>query len=99
MRHALLQAVWIEMCVGSVCAQPNDKNPPSVFFLILLNNFPFLKSSRSQMPVCVTSHRQAPPTIVWLTVAFQHRLDWYLTLDLPWVSCHQSAIVSPLEQM
>ncbi len=71
MRHALLQAVWIEMCVGSVCAQPNDKNPPSVFFLILLNNFPFLKSSRSQMPVCVTSHRQAPPTIVWLTVAFQ----------------------------
>ncbi len=39
------------MCFGSVCTQPpyNDKNPPSVFFffLIWLNHFPFLKSSRS----------------------------------------------------
>ncbi len=34
MRHALLQVVWTEMCVGSVYTQPryNDKDPPSVFF-------------------------------------------------------------------
>ncbi len=36
MLQALLQVVWTEMCVGSVCTQPpyNDKNPPSVLFLI-----------------------------------------------------------------
>ncbi len=44
MQYALLQVVWTEMCVDSVCTQPpyNDKDPPSVF-LISLNNFPFLK--------------------------------------------------------
>ncbi len=31
-----------------------------------------------------------PRLIVWLTVVFLHRLDWCLTLDLPWVSGHQS---------
>ncbi len=50
--------------VGSVCTQPpyNDKDPPSVFsfFYIWLNNFPLLKSSRSLMPVCVTSCRPRP---------------------------------------
>ncbi len=25
----------------------------------------------------------------WLTVAFQHRLNWFLTSDPPWVRCHQ----------
>ncbi len=51
------------MCVGSVCTHPpyNDKSQPSVFFfLIPINNNPFLKSSRSQILVCVTSHRPRP---------------------------------------
>ncbi len=41
--------------------------------------------------LCDITETQAPPTIV----------DWHgrLTLDPPWVSCHQSAIVSPPEQM
>ncbi len=78
------------MCVGSVCTQPpyNDKDPPSVF-LISLNNFPFLKPF-SDACLCDVTQTQAPPTIV----------DWHglLTLDLPWVSCEQSAIVSKPEQ-
>ncbi len=56
MRHALLQIVWTEMCVGSVWTQPpcNDKDPPSVFFLKLIKlrivpsiylNAPFLRKS------------------------------------------------------
>ncbi len=63
MLHALLHVVWTEMCVGSVCTQPpyNDKNPPSVFFVISLNVFPFLKSSRS---LCDVTRTAAPPTIV-----------------------------------
>ncbi len=76
MRHALLQVVWTEMCVGSVCTQPpyNDKNPPSVFlgFLISLSHFPFLISSHSQMPVCVMSHRPRPSHDCWLALAFHH---------------------------
>ncbi len=54
---------WFELkCVLAVCTQPpyNDKDPPSVFFFILLNHFPFLISSHSQMPVCVMSHRPRP---------------------------------------
>ncbi len=37
MLHALLQVVWAEMCVSSVCTQPpyNDKNPPSVVFYLV----------------------------------------------------------------
>ncbi len=42
-----LLAVWTQ-------APYNDKDPPSVFF-ISFNTFPFLKSGRSQMTVCVTS--------------------------------------------
>lgn len=60
------------------------------FFLISLKNFPFLKSSQSQMPVCVTSQKQAPPTIVWLAVVFQHRLDSCHTLVPPWMT-----VISP----
>ncbi len=65
------------------------KNIPSGFWKIHINNIHFFKSSRSQILGCVTS--QAPPTII----------DWHvrLTLDLPWVSCHQFAIVSALEQL
>ncbi len=38
MLHALLQVVWTEMCVGSVCSQPpyNDKNPVSQYFILNL---------------------------------------------------------------
>ncbi len=52
------------MCVGSVCTQPaySDKDHWSVFFLIVLNRFPFLKSSRSKM--CDVIQTQAPPMIV-----------------------------------
>ncbi len=62
----------------NVCWQCVHKHPimikiHPVFFFISFNTFPFLKSCRSQMPVCVTSHRQAPPTIVWVTVAFYPR--------------------------
>ncbi len=51
-----------QKCVLAVCTQPpyNDKNPPSVIFLIPINNVTFLKSSRSQMLGCVTSHRPRP---------------------------------------
>jgi len=86
-------------CVLAVCVHnhPVMIKFHTVFFL--LNKFPFLKSSWSQMPVCVTSHWQAPTTIVWLTVLFPRRLDWCFILDLPWVSYHQSAIVSLPEQM
>ncbi len=39
---------------------------------------------------CEVTWTEAPPTIVWLTEAFQHsRLRWCLTSDPPWVSCHQ----------
>ncbi len=88
---------WTYMCVGSVCTQPtyNNIKSTSVFFL---STKIFLKSSRCQMTVCVTSHWQAPPTTVCLTVAFQHRLDWCLILSLPCVSCRQSPIVSTPEQ-
>ncbi len=42
-------------------------------FLISLNHFPFLISSYSQMPVCVTSHRPRPSHDCWLTLAFYFR--------------------------
>ncbi len=71
-----------------VCTQPsyNDTNPPSVF-LIYYNLYPFLKSSRF---LCDVTRTEAPPTIVWLTGAFQHRLHWCLSSDPSWVSRHQS---------
>ncbi len=65
----------------------NDKNPPSVFFFFKS----LLKSIFSNQAVLRflsewCSSAQAAPTIV----------DWqvHLTLDPPWVSCNQSAIVS-----
>ncbi len=69
MRHALLRVVWTEMCVGSVCTQPPYNN----IILISLNHFPFLISSHSQMPVCVTSHKPKPSHDCWLTLAFYLR--------------------------
>ncbi len=85
-------------CVLAVCTQPCyiDTNPSSVFFYLkslpLSQIEPILEAC-----LCNITQTQAPPTIVWLTVVFQHRLDWCLTLDLPCVSYHQSAIVSTLE--
>ncbi len=68
------------MCVGSVCTHPsyNDKN------LLLKSSFSNQAVLRFLSEWC--SSVQAPPTIV----DWQHRL----TLDPPWVSCHQSIIES-----
>ncbi len=89
MLHALDQVVWTEMCVGSVYTQQpyNATNLASVFFFVIsLNVFHFLKSSR----LSVWCHKDGGPSHdCWLTVAFQHRLHWCLTSDPPWVSCHQ----------
>ncbi len=66
MRHALLQVIWTEMCVGSVCTQPpyNDKNPPSVFFY-LIKSFPLSQIELiSDACLCDVTQTQAPPTIV-----------------------------------
>ncbi len=49
MLHALLQVVWTEMCVGSVCTHhPIMIQILPVFFFIYLNLYPFLKTSPSQ---------------------------------------------------
>ncbi len=63
MLHALLQVVWTEMYVGSVCTQPpyNDTNLPSVFFLSTEIFTPF--SNRAVSP-CDITRTEAPPTIV-----------------------------------
>ncbi len=75
------------MCVGSVWTHPsyNDKNPPSVFFLIPILKSPFSNQAVLRFLSEWRSSAQAAPMIV----------DWQdrLTLDPPWVSCHQSAIV------
>ncbi len=86
-------------CVLAVFTQPCyiDTNPSSVFFY-LLKSLPLSQIEPIlEACLCDITQTQAPPTIVWLTVVFQHRLDWCLTLDLPCVSYHQSAIVSTLE--
>ncbi len=63
MLHAVLQVVWTEMCVGSVCTQPpyNDKNPPSVFFI-----YPKIFTLFSYRAVCPcdVTRMKAAPTIV-----------------------------------
>ncbi len=64
-----LQVVWTEMCVGSVCTQP----PYNDIILMSLNNFFFLISNHSQMPVCVTSQKPRPSHDCWLTLAFYLR--------------------------
>jgi len=59
MLRALLQVVWTELCVGSVCTQPpyNDKNPPSCFLFNLLKSFPL---SQIEPISDVTSHGRRP---------------------------------------
>ncbi len=92
MLHALFQVVLTEMCVGSVCTQPpyNDKNPLSVFFFYLIKSLPLSQIEPiSDACLCDVTWTEAPPTIVWLTVAFQHRLHRCLTSNPSWVSCHQ----------
>ncbi len=68
MRHALLQIVWTEMCVGSVCTQPpyNDKDPPVFFFIFnLVKSFPLSHIKPiSDACLCDITQTQAPPTTV-----------------------------------
>ncbi len=73
-------------CVGSVRTQPpyNDKNP-----------HPFLLSSWSQILGRMTRFCTGPSHDCWLTVAL---VFGFITAP-PWVSCHQSAIVSTPEQL
>ncbi len=66
MQHALLQAVWTEMCVGSVCTQPpyNDKDPPSVFFFYLVKSFPLSHIKPiSDACLCDVTQTQALPRL------------------------------------
>ncbi len=56
-------------CVLAVCEHNHPimiKIHPVFFFLILINDNPFLKSSRSQILECVTSHRPRP--LPWLLI-------------------------------
>ncbi len=85
MLNLLYRLFWTKMCVGS--PSYNDKNP--CFFLI-----PLLKSLFSNQTVLRflsewRSSAQAPPTIA----------DWQgcLTLDPPWVSCHQYTVVDSVQ--
>ncbi len=89
------------MFVASVCTQPpyNDKDPPSVFFLISLNHFPFLISSHSQMLVCVTSHRPRPLPRLFIdtSVLPQTRPKWAVIsppLFRRWSRCRQEWLLS-----
>ncbi len=66
MRHALLQVVWTEMCVGSVCTQPpyNDKDPPSSFFN-LVKTFPLSHIKPfSDACLCDVTKTQALPRLL-----------------------------------
>ncbi len=84
-------------CVLAVCVHNHPimiKIHP-VFFLYLLKSLPLSQIE----PISDAVTQTGPSHDSWLTVAFQHRLDWCLTLDPPWVICHQSGIVSPPEQM
>ncbi len=84
-------------CVLAVCVHNHPImikiNP--VFFLYLLKSLPLSQIE----PISDAVAQTGPSHDSWLTVTFQHRLDWCLTLDPPWVICHQSGIVSPPEQM
>ncbi len=99
MKNSLLHIVWTEMCLGRVCTQPpyNDtkiilinilinKDIKLIIFKILINHWPIWKINPfSGSWLCDSTQAKAPPTIV----------DWHclLTLDPPWVSSQQSAIV------
>ncbi len=63
MLHALLQVVWTEMCVGSVCTQPpyNDKIHPVFLFESTKIFIPF---SNRAICLCDVTWTEAPPTIV-----------------------------------
>ncbi len=84
MLHALLQVVWTEMCVGSLCTQPpyNDKNLPSVFFY-LLKSLPL-----SQI-------EPLPRLLIDSSISAQTALVSYLRPALS----ELSSVVSPPEQM
>ncbi len=79
MLHSLLLVVWTELCVGSVCTQPpyNDKNPPSVLFLIYSNLYPFFKSSRLSV-WCHTDGGPSHNSLIDSSVSAQTALVSYL---------------------
>ncbi len=82
-------------CHPLECTQPpyNDKNPPSVFFVISLNVFPFLKSSR----LSVWRHTDGGPShdcLIDSSVLAQTTLVSYLIPAL----CELSSVVSLPEQ-
>ncbi len=65
MVHALLQVVWTEMCVGSVCTQPPYKRATQCFFFNLVKSFPLSQIKPiSDACLCDITQTQAPPTIV-----------------------------------
>ncbi len=84
MLHALLQVVWTEVCVHN---HPIMIKIHPVFFFKSTKIFTLLRSSWS---LCDVTRTEAPPTIVWLTAAFPHRLHWCLTSD-PVISCCRQA--------
>ncbi len=66
MRHALLQVVSTEMCVGSVCTQPpyNDKDPRRFFlYLVKSLNLSHVKPF-SDTCLCGVTQTKGAPTIV-----------------------------------
>ncbi len=92
---------WTVMCVLAVCVHnhPIMIQIHQVLFLSTKLFTPFSNQAILSFSSVWRHTDEGPPTIIWLTGAFQHRLHWCLTLDPPWVSRHQSALVSPPEQM
>ncbi len=92
MRHALLQVVWTEMHVGSVCTQPpyNDKDPPRGFTFILFIISPFSYQADLR---CLYVWRHTDPCHshdCWLTLAFYLRLRPEWTVISPPLFQHRS---------
>ncbi len=83
-------------CVLAVCTQPpyNDTNPPSVFFFIYSNLYPFLKSSR----LSVWRHTDgglSHNSLIDSSISAQTALVSYFRPALS----ELSSVVSPPEQM
>ncbi len=67
------------MCVGSVCTHLpySDKNPPSVFFFFIpINHKHRLRSSRSQILGCVTSHKPKPLPRLLIDTGVLAQTEW-----------------------
>ncbi len=89
MQNSLLHVVWTNVLAGCVHNHPiMVKIHPVLFFFLNPNKWQPLSQIKlfSDSWLCDVTQTQDPPTIVdW---------HWCLTLDPPWVSCQQSAIVS-----